>query len=319
MWNKEVSAYTLCAWLVSAVSAPVAIAAASCAWPLMLCVGIACGALCWLVHALSDGGCCRVPWVCVLQLGWAVVACGTIAIGAGACWPSGDSYPAVPLVLLTLAGFSAWDGAERASRVSGVLFWFLALLFAVVLAGGIKDLEPKWMLGLDNGVGAELVFLLLIPAAATAIPRKTRGVLWAAFLALALFAAVVSFVCAGTLSPQVAANVPQPFYEYSKSLSLLGVVERFESLVSVALTMGYYSAMSLLLSAAGHLAETLRQGSGRKGVLFSSITAGAMVLLETRIPGLWLAIFAIGFWSVLPLFVQGVQSVKNTKKNEKKA
>ena len=67
-------------------------------------------------------------------------------------------------------------------------------------------------------------------------------------LAAALAAAVTAAVTAGTLSPALARG-QAAFWSLSRSVSVLGVVRRFEALVSAALLIGSFSLSALLLNA----------------------------------------------------------------------
>lgn len=316
MSSHKVNTVTLAAWLFAAMTAPLAQIAAGESWLFVLAVGIICSVLCWFIHFLSDGECYHAKWYCRVQLIFLAVAAGIVANWTVPCWPTGNAFPVVPLVLLALAGAAAWNGAERASRTGGVVFWFVALLYAIILAAGVKNLhvgwmEPQWEIG-----NTMLVFVFLIPVAALFLPREKGNGHFAVLPAVLFFGAAAALLTAGALLPEVAKKMAFPFYEYSKSLSLLGVAERFEAFVSVALTMGYFSLLSLFLSGAWHLAEEIRTGCGRGGILFCSAVAAISLVFLPDILVQWLPSAALAFWGVIPFVAYAAQKIK-VKKDEK--
>lgn len=317
MSKNKINAVTLGAWLFAAITAPLAQIGAGAPWLYVLAVGAICGVLCWCIHSLSGGDCCTAKWYCLVQLLFLAIATGAITNWTADCWPTGSTFPVVPLVLLALAAASAWDGGIRASRTGGVVFWFVALLFVIILAAGVKNqrtewLRPEWELG-----DGRLIFVFLIPAVATFLPREKGKGYGITFLAVLFFGLAATLLTIGALSPKVAKGMAFAFYEYSKSLSLLGVAERFEAFVSVALTMGYFALLSLLLSGAYHLTETLGKGSGRYGILFCVAAAAICIGFYPIGTQIWLPMCAVLLWGVLPFGVHAVEKIKKSKNGEK--
>lgn len=311
MFRDEVKAYPLCAWLLCAISAPIAQVAAEGPWLTVLAVAMGSLVLCWCVLMLHEGKCIEKKWYCIVQLLFLSVAAAVFAGWSAYCWPTGNAYPVVPLVLLVLAAFSAWDGANTASRVGGVLFWLMALLFAVVLVGGAGDAKLTYMVPEWGKCSRLLPFVLLLPVVTSFIPRQGATVYTGTLYIIAGLAVIVPLLTAGTLSQKVAQTVAFPFYEYSKSLSLFGVAERFEAFVSVALTMGYYSLLSLLFSAAGHLGEAVKAGEGRRSIAACAVSAAALMGVLPQIPEAWMGCFAVIFWGILPCIT--VKTIKKKK------
>lgn len=316
MFNKKVAQSPLWAWVLVALSAPAAQVAASGPWVGVLAIGVLCGGLCWGIHAVIQEP-IQKRWYCVAEFLFLILVTGKFAQMAASCWPTGNSYPTVSLTLLILAAFSALDGAERASRVGGVLFWLLALLYAIALCAGVKDGNVHWLVPDINPPRSLLVIILLLPVVAIFLPREKGGASTKALIAACVFTVFIAILTAGAMSPSVVKNLKDPFYEFSKSLSLFGVAERFEAIVSVALTLGYFALLSFLLSAAGHLADRIQPGWGRAGVL-GCATAGAVVMLICpTLPDLWLAGASLLFWGFLPLATR-FTAKRKSRKNEKK-
>ncbi len=316
MHKDKVKSIPLWVWVISGLSAPLAQTAGESSWLSFLVTGILCCALCCTVVYTAQKGACTARWYCFLQVPFLWVAAGQVAVWSEDCWPTGADFPVVPLTLLVLAAFAAWKGAAKASRCGSMLFWFLALLYAVVLAAGIKDLEPGHMLPRWEQPPGKAVFLLLLPAAVIFVPHeKGKGSLL--LFGLAGLGAVISAWTAGALSPAVVQSLSQPFYEYSRSLSLLAVAQRFEAFVSVALTMGYFALLSFLLSASGHLTDSVFPGKGSLGVAAGAAAAALSTLSGWQLPQLWLAAAAVLMWALLPMLALRTQLWKKSKKSEK--
>lgn len=286
-------------------------------WLFVLLAGIGCTLLCWCNLVLCEGGCCNRKWYCAVQLPFLVIVAAKIAGWSANTWPTADAYPLVPLVLLMIALFSAWHGAERASRVGGVVFWFVALLFAIVLAAGSRNIEPEYLAPKLNGTGYALLLVFLFPVVISFLPREGATCYTKTLWSAVVLGIIVSVLTVGTLSQEIASDESFAFYTFSKSLSLFGVAERFEALVSVALTMGQYSLLSLLLSCAGHLAHTIYPGKGRVGVVASAIAAAAFMMFMQEITVDWIGAGALFFWGILPLIFRNTESRKKNKKVKK--
>lgn len=313
MFHKKVEKYPLWAWLLVGMSAPVAQAAGEGAWLGVAIIAGICGCLCWGIHAVTEGDTAIPIWYCIIQVIFIILILSEIARMAQTCWPMGNGYPTVPLTLLLLAMLSAWDGAERASRVGGVLFWFLIILYVIVLCAGAKDLKPGWLMpraALPNG---KLIIIFLIPAAASFLPREKGSTSVACLLALGVFGVIIALWTAGILSPQVAGSIENPFFEFSKSLSLFGVAERFEALVCFALTLGYFGLFSFLLGGVGSLAEQIRQGWGRRGVIAGALVSASLFCFCPQIPELFIVMLSILFWGILPFLAHFLSRIKMSK------
>lgn len=319
MFNEKVNQYPLWAWVLVGMSAPVAQFASREQWTAVLIMAAACGGLCWGIHALDSGEPVSRRWYCAVEYLFLMLITGEFARLSASCWPTGGSYPIVPLTLLILAVFSALDGANRASRAGSVIFWFLALLYAVVLTASVKNLRGNWMMPALEAPSAFLIVVFLLPAVASFLPREKGGAAGIALTAIGIFAAVISLLTSGTMSQNAIKTLEDPFYEFSKSLSLFGVAERFEALISVALTLGYFAMLSFLLSAAGHLAERVRTGWGRPGVICCGAAGGLILLFCPRIASLWLAVLCVVLWGILPFTTLCWSKFEKSKKSEKGA
>ena len=202
----------------------------------------------------------------------------------GLCWPQ-EEKGHIALILLALAAWTAAEGREKA--VAGALNHLIRVLTAVVFLAGFreiqwKNLSPHWL-----PPEPALAAVLLVPA----LSRSTCKSAW-------ILAVAYSVFTQGILSAEVAARVPAPFWELGRSMSLFGTTERFESVIAVAMTLGYYSFLSRLLA------------QGR----FLWVPAAILYLAGTRVDGAAVTVTALGFWVMLPLLEALKRNLKNMKK-----
>ena len=300
MQNHKVDPSSLWAWIFAGVSAPLAQGAGRSSWLTVLITGVVCGAACLWVLAAADKRCFHAGWYSAVQTLWLALVTGVLARWSVMCWPTADGFPVVGLTLLVLAVFASWGGAQRASRCISALFWLLALLYAVILAAGTQDLNLRYMTPTAQPFSVLPVVLFLLPVVAGFLPcTKRRKIV--PLVGVSLFATVLSLWTIGTLSAKVTAQLKEPFYAFSRSLTLFGVAERFESVVSVALTMGYFSLFTFLLCAVYHLTDRVFPGKGRTGVVAAAILALTLMMLVTKISEMILAAGCVLLWVLLPL------------------
>lgn len=303
MYHKEITEKQSSAWLAAALAAPLVQTASGCSWPAALAVGSVCLLTCWALGkyiALPD------RWILILQCLWACIIMSELLHWSTYCWPTHKSEWAVPLTLLLLAAWAVNGGRGRAARVGCVLLWPLALLLGAVLLSGIPDvksqnLKPTWQMP-----DAHLIMVMLLPALCRPGERKRNGWL---LTKLMLFALVTSIVTAGVLSPAVSSNITAPVYELSRSLSLFGIAERFESLIAAAMTLGYFSVLTYLLS----IAESAWKG--KKGLWGSVVVIGLLFLCNLRADSRILAIGSILIWLVLPVICHWKNNFQKSQNN----
>ncbi len=311
MFNEKIPARRLTAWLLVA-AAPIAGIYGG-LWPGVGLLALLCAMLSAAVQRLCPEQ-PRYPAVISLaQCLWIGILLGSLAGRTANCWEDASGFPVIPLILLALAGFAAKSGGERASRVGATLLWLTAILYAVALLAGAKSLRLEFMEPKIQIPDPSLVPLLLLPCAATLLPRSGKRYYIYNSAGVALLALLFSFWLNAALSPKVAAQAADPFYEYSKSISIFGTVERLESLVACAITAAWVALFSLLLSGAGYQAESVRKGGGVFGVWGAVAIAAAWMLSGWQISGEVLAVVSLVMWVLLPLLC----GIKIFSKNQK--
>lgn len=320
MFRERVSRAPLSAWAMAAVFAPAALVAARGAWLGVLIVSLACAGLCLAVD-LCCGDAPRFGRVySAVQFLFLIVASSAFSSLSALCWQGGAQSAVVPILLLLLAAAAVSGGAEKASRACAVVFFLIAFLFAAVLAAGIKNVKPQYLVQTSVRAEPELIPLLLLPAAGAALPKRGNGIKRIAVPVCALYPVAVAVLAVGMLSSGVAGMLDNPFYEYAMSLNFLGVAERFEAIVSFALTMSFFCAQCLLAGLAGFHAQTFHDGWGRWGVAVYTIGAIALALLKVSVPPEILALLALVLWCVAPILLDRengcLRRLANRRKNK---
>lgn len=284
MLSEKLSGKQMVLWMASAMSAPLAIYTGKTSWEWTLVTGVVCigASLVVLRYGSSDfGKLLRMGQLILLS-----IVAGIFSREISACW--GEESVSMPLVLLVLAALSAGNGAQNAGRVCCCAAWVTAIIYALVLGIGVKNIE--WIRLTEMGYCHEMLILaFLVPAVWLLLPaQRSKGVF---LVGMIIFGAVVSILCFGTLSAGGVVDAQLPIYQYSKSLTMLGIAERFEAAASVALTLGLFCTLSLLLSAAEEMVK--------HGAVIGAVIAAINVPISTEIVTI-LAGFA---WIILPMII----------------
>lgn len=280
-------------------------------WLTVLLTALACGILSICVLACSKKEMPR--WLCVAELAWLTVLLGGLAAESATCWEEADAFPAIPMVLLALSALAAQKGGLRAGRTGAVLIWFVLPVLGVALLAGTADADLTWIRqGIEMPDGM-LITLLLIPCLSAFLPRQQgKRQYWLSIL-LGVIAVVTSVIMDAAMGAEVAAAAANSFYEFSKGVTLLGVAQRFESLVACVLTGGWFALFAMILSAVYHLAEKIFAPGAKWAVwLCTAIAAGLMCILPNKSE--WMAFGSLIFWGFLPVAAQGIGGVKNMEK-----
>lgn len=154
-----------------------------------------------------------------------------------AIYPESRGGPLTGLLLLLAAAYAAERGEETVLRSGAILFFFLTAVEAVILGFSAVQVRAAWLAPQTGRVPFAAMTAALSPMAVLYVrggARRTGGWL-AAGISLCAAAALCA---AGTLSPRVAGEEAFAVYTMAKSVSVFGVMERLEPVVSAALTAG---------------------------------------------------------------------------------
>lgn len=272
-------------------------------------------AVCGIVSACSLGyGSGKMPkWLCVAELLWLALFLGGIALQSETCWKSKSVIPVIPIVLLLLSAWGAQYGAERVGRVSALLSWLILPICSLVFLAGAKSVNFEWV---DNTAQMSdwlLPAVLLLPCLGLFIPNQQTKACRPIIIIIAVMAIAVSVWLDAALGISVSRSAENSFCEYSKSVTLFGVAERFEALVACVLTGSWFSLFTIILSSAYHLAESVLAGWGRRAV-WCCATLSGFIMCILHIPAEILAVGNLLFWGFVPILSQGIDGEKKREK-----
>lgn len=296
------------AWFLTALAVPVMQAASGCSWLTVAALGGLCLGVCAGVEAF---GVPESKWLCGLKWAWMTVILSMGLRWSLYCWTTGSWL--IPGTLLLLAGWTAAGGEERSMRAGNLMrFFLIALLGAVLLSGGwdvkVENLWPDWRL--DN---ADLVTVLLLPAAGACLGGKGTG----PKLALLVLAIGVSVVVTGVLSGAYAAVQTSAFFELSKCVRLFGVAERFESLAAAGMTLGYYIFACWCLNLCGEWSRVVTGEERKWPICLTVVTAFLGFFVKWKKMGYFVPIGTVIVFVLAPLAAALIRIFVERKKNLK--
>lgn len=199
--------------------------------------------------------------IAAIVLLWTVLLMAWSANLANGAFPMVKGEPVLGWTVLALAAWGSRKGPAACARCAGVLCLFLLALYGVIGGFAIPDVQMENLLPMgdwEDGLLALGIFLL--PSAVWYLPcsRSRKKPAWQMALVLPAFAGGLAVVTAGVLSPLLARSMPTALYALAQSVSLFGVVERIEPLLSAAMTMGVFCLLSAMVCACGELWKTWR-------------------------------------------------------------
>ncbi len=311
MRNDHVNRRQLGAWLFAGLTAPIAQFAGGMSWQTAALLAVMCLSVCCLLsRSLLIPG----KWLGLTEYGWLIYILMSAGGWIAGSWSDGNVYPAVPLMLLAMGAASSCRGSGIAARAGSVVFWLVALLYSIVLTAGVEQLDLTELNKFEEKLDPRLIVALLIPALAVFLTKDQGDLPFGAGAGPAVFAVLLSVLVTGSLSARVAVTAEMPLFEWVEGLNLAGAVQRFEALVSVALTMGWFALVSFLLCIAGQLADNIRSDSYCKGTWFAAAAAGIGIIC--RVPGDSMIIAAVSM--VLWVLAPGIGIIRMKIKSLKK-
>ncbi len=305
------------AWLSGGVSVAVGACACGLGWLWVLAGGLLVGLYYINIERLvpASGLSAVLPkTIALLTLLWTVVALAWSANLADSAFPMVDGFPALGWTMLAVAAWGSKKGSAACARCAGILCLFLLILYGMITVFAVPDvqinnLKPTgtW----KNGMWA--VGLFLLPAGVWYLPCKTGNNKGRKKIGLflPLASAVLAAVTAGVLSPLLAASVPSPLYTLAQSVSLFGVVERIEPLLSAAMIMGVFCLLSAMTCTCRALADRLCPWKW-SGVA-ACIAAGALMGMAKNIPIAVIAAGGVVISAAIPICV--LSAVTRRKEN----
>lgn len=255
---------------------------------------------------------------------WALLAAADTAGRCVSAFPAGEADRLAPAAILLLTALALRSGSLTAARCAGVLAPVLWVLYAGLLLAAAPDLNLSWCRPWGRWQqGTGVLAALLFPSAALFLPReraKREKAPVRLLAALTAVPALFALATAGCLSPQLVSREPFAFYTLTQSVSVLGVMERFEPVLSASLYLGFFCLVSLLLASAQAqicAAIPVLEGKHWFGPLLCAAAFG-LSLVTKALPEVVRQVAAAVFWGVVPVFVLLIVAIKKVRKKEKK-
>lgn len=278
-------------WLLAALAAPLA-HYAGCGWALALLAALAVLPLglipkCWEEMPRS---------LAVIQFLWLGAVAGTFLQNSGAYWPS-DNRLAVPLTILALA---AVTNSAAGPRIGAVLAFCMALLAIPAAVSGAGTVKLEWLRPAIGPWPWALTLIFLLPNLPAAGPAGKGTCLVLA----GVLAGVLALLTQGTISPPVAASLPDAFWQTGRTLGYL------EPVIAVGITFGWYALAVYLLQSARQVARS----AGMKGIwagVLATGTAAAVLLLRWQLGYPIMTLFSSFLWVLSP-FLTKIKKVEKT-------
>ena len=239
---------------------------------------------------------------------------GSLAANA---FPETEGIPAAGWLTLALAAWAAWQGTAVLGRCAGILLPASLILYCIVLIFSAPQIKPERLTPSGDPLDAcRALAVLLVPAAGIClrrdvVPAAPRRSL--TFWLTAALAAAAAAVTGGILSPRAAAQ-PGSFGVLAKSVSILGVMQRFEALVSAALLMSGFCLCGLLLGAAASVIAALAGERRGKALFLLSLPVPAVFAWLDRPEIGWIAGVCSICCGLAAFLLQGIGPQKTSKK-----
>lgn len=227
-------------------------------------------------------------------------------------------HPLAVWLVLTLAWAAARHGRQVPARCAAVLLPLLAALYGAVLIFSLPQLRLDWLRPRWNLRDVlRCCAYLLLPGAALCFPDRQPGALKHGAWISALLAAAAAAVTGGLLSPALASE-PNGFLTASRSVSLFGVMQRFEALISAAQLMSGFCLCALLLSACRRVLGSLA-ASRTADRFFNALPVALIPLCAVNVPNLlpWSGLIAICS-GLLTVGILCLGNKRNSQKMQKK-
>ncbi len=275
-------------WIAAAGLVPLLQAASRGSW---LTVLVTCGGILLLCRWLLKFPVEPPKWLLTLQSVWICLIVSELLHWSGYCWTEHRNAYGAPLILLTLSVWLSAGGTKQAQRIGNVLLWpVLVMLGAVLLAAvpsvRFENLLPSWKMPDAYFISMLLVFLLHRKQEGSNRTKQELGI--------GAIAVAVAAAAGGVLSGEVSGSIEAPIYELGRSVGLFGGVERFESLVAVAMTIGYFVSISYLLLRS-------KDALPGKGANWAGAGASAALYLSgIRVDSRVMAIGCVVLWVAVP-------------------
>lgn len=311
MPSNKYSALPIDVWLITAIAGPLLYYSKG-NWTEVLAIALVLSLLTWC--AVRFGRHWGGPVYAFIQVLWISILLSQLLDYSARCWPTGErTFPVVPLTLLFMAAISVFKGSRAVTSGMSIIFWISLFLIGIVTIAGLPNVNVQYLHPTEQEISAELMIVFLIPGAVGFFEQKKCGNRY--FVLITLIAVAISMWICGSLSAEVAKQHSWPFYEAAKSVQLFNVAKRFESLVSVGVTLCNYALYSLLLCSVESIGGRFNR---RKEAIICAVGLSASIMLLGWSINPAISVFiCLILWVILPFLGLLNKKERELKRNLK--
>ena len=212
----------------------------------------------------------------------------------------GVSSPLPGLLLLLLAAYGVKK--EVLPVVGAVLVFFIVGIYGILYLFALPDTElTKTVWQTQGGLnGISFGFLPILLLYMYKGERRKEREIWALIGLLLVLGAML-------ITKGMGAST---FYTASMSVNVLGAMERLEPFVGVALTVGGFCLMGMLLSVNQSLWEKMKMEKRKYPIVLLTIVAGIGIWLVRKVDARIIEIGTTVCWGFVPILTQLVVTGK---------
>lgn len=245
---------------------------------------------------------------------------GRAAQFTGISYPTAEHTLWMDLLLLALAVYASAGGLDRILRVSAICFFFLIIIYTLIAVFSLKNINVIYPTGVvrpEIGYTSLIwVFLPMLLCTQKGIKVRQKRGLWAAMLAaLWILPTILVWI---SQSRDFASCEKVPFYAMVKTIRAFSVVERFEPVLSAALTTGNFCLMSALcVLLREQLQKTIAGCGERASTVVIFLISAIVCTLKYPLPDILIVLVAPIFCAIRALMNLCEKNSKKAKKTEK--
>lgn len=224
-----------------------------------------------------------------------VLLLGRAAQFTGISYPTAEHTLWMDLLLLALAVYASKGGLDRILRVCAICFFFLIVIYLLIAVFSLKNINVIYPTGVvrpEIGYTSLIwVFLPVLFCTHRAIRVRQRRGIWAALLfALWILPTILVWI---SQSRDFASCEKVPFYAMVKTIRAFRIVERFEPVLSAALTAGNFCLMSALcVLLREHLQKIVPDCGERAGTVVIFLISALICTMKYPLPDILIVLVA---------------------------
>lgn len=232
-------------------------------WVGALLTGVCCGLLIWFCQSNNCNISQMPKWILFILFFWTGMKMLYILSEVENCWQPDNSKKFVPIVIMALASVAAEKGRKPVLNLTTILAVVCVTGLGVISVIAIPEVDFRVANQSSKWWSAELAAASLLPIVICVLPQESGGRKWKGFAAIAASVAAITLIINGVLSPQMAGDYENAFYEMSKTLSIMNLARRFEVVVASLMITGWFVTCAIYQSATTEVMKSLIPGKSK--------------------------------------------------------